>query len=610
MKSNMLNIIKPIFLVFFALQFNIHAADDFDAIFKEIKHEYILNQDGRSTYNYSHKLQLFSSYAVTRAYGETFIVYDPAWQKLTVGKSVTTMADGQIVSSPFNAYNEVLPRFASGAAPYLGLREMVVTHTGLEKNCTIELEYNIDTRKGFLPGMTGKIIIGGRNPIEKMDIIIKIPAGKELSINLTNKYSKLTKTKEGNYDVYSWTFMDLPQVAIESAQPAFEDFLPVLYFGTATNDEVIGHLLHDKKLFDLDDKVSAEIDSMISDRFSTIDKSMALRDYVANNVGTMAGALKYIGYKPLKAQEVYDRNIGSKLDKAILLSAMCNKAGIKAYPAIASKNNTASDDIAVVSQYENPFVLVFDGDNPIPIMMLDPNGRQHGLYPSRFLGVTFIPLVRDYKNTVRIYPKKDNDAVVFNCLLSLNKNRELNGKASVSLMGDYVPSVLNGKCDKNVKEALENQNFKVELKGPDFIAQPGGSYSKGATLSSKELLKEIGGVIKIDIPYCPLGIESKQITISPAERTTPFGLPLRINEKEFFSIEIPDNMEFSYVPDNVIIKNDIGRLEILYNPNGNRLEISRYFIIFKDMIGPAEYEMFYQLLSSRFDPKHKSFYIE
>ncbi len=607
------NIIKFIILAIIALQFNCLMAkesEDYDAIYKEIKHEYILNEDGSSEYNYSQKVQLFSSFAVNRAYGETFIDYDPKWQKLTVGKSVTTMAGGQVVSSPFNAYNEVLPRFASGAAPYLGLREMVVTHTGLEKNCTIDLEYKIETKKGFLPGMAGKIVIGARDPIEKLDIVIKVPAGRQLSLNLTNTYSKLTKIKEGKFDVYSWTFADLPLVAVESAQPPLEDFLPVLYFSTATKDEVISHLLGDKKLFDVDSDIKAEVNDLTADKFTIIDKSIALRDYVANNVGTMSGALQYIGYKPLEAREIFSRNVGSKLDKAVLLSAMCRQAGIKAYAAIASKNSAASDDIAVITQYENPLVLVFGGDNPVPIIMLDPNGRQDGLYPAKFLGVTLLPLVRDYSKTVRLYPKTDNSFAEFNCSMELDSTNLINGNASVTLSGSYIPSVSIKSNDDKIKQSIIGNGFDVELKDADFISQRPGVFSKDAEFTAKQPLEEAGGIIRIDLPYCPLGIETKHIPVIPAARTTPYKLPLKINEKESFIIRIPDNKKFSYVPDNIILKNDIGQLEILYNPDGNRLEISRHFIIYKEIINPKEYEMFYKLLSSRFDPMHRSFYIE
>ena len=92
--------------------------DTTDAVYEEMTHEYVLQPDGSTLYTYSHKLRLLTPYAFTRADGESFITYNPEYQKLTVLRSVTTMRDGRKVESPFNAYNEVLPRAAAGAGPF------------------------------------------------------------------------------------------------------------------------------------------------------------------------------------------------------------------------------------------------------------------------------------------------------------------------------------------------------------------------------------------------------------------------------------------------------------------------------------------------------------
>ena len=119
-----------------------------DAVYESMQHTWELLPDGGTIYTYGHSLKYLTNYAFTRAYGESFIVYDPNWQKLTVTKSVTTMADGMKVPSPFNAYNEVLPGFAANAAPYLHLREMVVTHAGLESGALVDFEYVVTTKPG------------------------------------------------------------------------------------------------------------------------------------------------------------------------------------------------------------------------------------------------------------------------------------------------------------------------------------------------------------------------------------------------------------------------------------------------------------------------------
>ena len=112
-----------------------------DALYHTIKKEYTLHEDGSIDYRYTHDLEIRTHIAFNRMYGETFVVFNPEFQDLEVHKSVTTMRDGKEVPSPENAFNEVLPRWAAGAPDFNHLREMVITHTGLETGSTIHLDY-------------------------------------------------------------------------------------------------------------------------------------------------------------------------------------------------------------------------------------------------------------------------------------------------------------------------------------------------------------------------------------------------------------------------------------------------------------------------------------
>ena len=93
-----------------------------DAVYKEQTKEFTLNGDGSISYHYSHKLLINTYFAFHNLYGEDFIVYDPAFQKLKINRSVTTMADGKQVPSPENAYNELLPGFATNVPAWNRLR--------------------------------------------------------------------------------------------------------------------------------------------------------------------------------------------------------------------------------------------------------------------------------------------------------------------------------------------------------------------------------------------------------------------------------------------------------------------------------------------------------
>ena len=122
-----------------------------DARFLNVEITYQLHEDGSWDMAYEQQARLDTYYAFNRALGETFIVYNPDFQKLEVLKSETTMADGRQVASPENAFNEVLPFAAHGFADFSHLREMVVTHTGLERGAMVDLHYRIHTRPAFFP---------------------------------------------------------------------------------------------------------------------------------------------------------------------------------------------------------------------------------------------------------------------------------------------------------------------------------------------------------------------------------------------------------------------------------------------------------------------------
>ena len=103
------------FLVFlFLFQVTI-SAEEGDAVYKKIVHEYTLNPDGSNEYREYKEIKLLSHLSFHRMYGETFIIFDPAYQELEINEAYTIMADGQRVDVPDNAFNEVLPRAASHA---------------------------------------------------------------------------------------------------------------------------------------------------------------------------------------------------------------------------------------------------------------------------------------------------------------------------------------------------------------------------------------------------------------------------------------------------------------------------------------------------------------
>ena len=107
-------------------------AQNSDATLNSVTETYTLNSDGSIDYDYFKSLTYNTQFAFNSLFGETFIVYNPEFQTLKINECYTIQSDGTRIDAPANAFNEVLPSAAANSSAYNGLREMVVTHTGLE----------------------------------------------------------------------------------------------------------------------------------------------------------------------------------------------------------------------------------------------------------------------------------------------------------------------------------------------------------------------------------------------------------------------------------------------------------------------------------------------
>lgn len=125
-------------------------AREADAVYNKLSEEYTINADGRSTYRCAKELKIQSHYAFNRAFGETFIEYNPKYQSVEINSAYVKMADGKIVEAPSNSITTMLPDYAAKAPWYNELTTIVVTHTALEIGAKIFLDYTITTKPGFM----------------------------------------------------------------------------------------------------------------------------------------------------------------------------------------------------------------------------------------------------------------------------------------------------------------------------------------------------------------------------------------------------------------------------------------------------------------------------
>ena len=180
-----------------------------EAEFRKLSKTYTLRADGSQELRVQKELTLFTHAAMNGLYGETFIVYDPEFQELTIHESYTRQKDGTVIKTPSNALVEVLPSSAANAPAYNHLKEMVVVHTGLELGATIYLDYSIVSKAGYLPELDVCCPVKELSPVKQFIFLLNVPAGTSVRYELLNASAKPVIAQGNGMKSFIWTLKDV-----------------------------------------------------------------------------------------------------------------------------------------------------------------------------------------------------------------------------------------------------------------------------------------------------------------------------------------------------------------------------------------------------------------
>lgn len=307
-------------------------AQEYEATYHLISKSYTLNEDGSMDYRYRKELQLFTTASFDK-YGETFIVYNPEYQTLTINEAYTVRKDGSVVKTPDNAFNPSLPYSCTDCERFNPLREMVVTHTALEYDATIVLDYTIHTQQPFLPSLMERVDLYEDAPVDHYEIAVTVPKEINLYHNLNwhgRQGGALPESTEGNVRKLQWQFYNLEQKTAESYLPHNE--LPYLMFTTFDSPTTFmsdftmqnAFMPAPANLYD------AVLKPIMDKDVSPMEKVIAIRDYVHDNIHTNALPIRYMAYVVASPYMVWSTNCGTPVEKNLLLESMLRTVGFNA----------------------------------------------------------------------------------------------------------------------------------------------------------------------------------------------------------------------------------------------------------------------------------------
>jgi hypothetical protein len=566
------------YLLFIIALFGIQIAfaqDKGDAVFEKAVHEYTLNEDGSSEYREYKEIKLLSHMSFHRLYGETFVIYDPEYQELQINEAYTIMADGQRVVVPDNAFNEVLPRAAAHAAPYNKLREMVITHTGLEVGATIYLDYTLKTMAGYMPAFMGEEVIKTIIPIKEKQVIINIPSGQELHYKMLNLRTAPAITEGKGIKTYTFTFKGLSANTREWGID--HELLPRLFFSAAKDLEraYFPFVAQPAFTYQANQEMEEAVKKIKEENEGDLKVALAIQKLVVNEIASWNLSLKYTGFKCRTPEEVWNSNAGTQLDKSVLLATLLLKANLSAVPVAIIPEKYYDRKVGSLYIFKDFAVMVKVGMGDR--IFLSANHTQ-----SQNLAFTLT-----------------GKEIIYHGNFTLEENGKLTGELDIMLANAANP-YFNLALDTAYAKRYASGVKEVELTRVDMVE----SMFK-LEIEKTGAFKQYGDYFFMGLPSSRSGISSWRFSYIETERQAPIKLKELIHEQYHYMIKLPDAYNLVSPAVDIKVDNAIGKLAISLRQDGNVVYVTREIKIYQDLIQYKEFDIFNELWNAWMNPNLK-----
>lgn len=559
-----------------------------EAEFKKISKEYTFHPDGSYDVRFYKELTIKSHVALNELYGETFIIYNPNYQSIEFNSSYTRQANGNKILTPDNAFNEVLPSEAANAPAYNHLREMVVTHTGLEIGATIFLDYTLRTKAGYLPaGIKPETddMLQEQSPIGEYSVKINLPSSLPLNYMLTGSSVKPKVIENGEMKQYSWEFKNIPPVAHEPNIPGNQVNVPRLTTCSYDSQESVLKTLHSNYTNNTDKTVENTVNELVNNKKNTLEKILAIQKYVALQIAFSRLNLQQTGYLARTPAEVLRTAYGTSLEKNILLVSMLRCIGENPeitvlYPSFLKKGIKGLNPIA------NMLAKVDNNGKPLFISALN--------YPTEPLELSAarnnIWMISD-KEVLPLTILENNSMIYYQADIKLSPEKaDINGK--IALKGALIPVMDEVVTENHIKNLASQagKTISTELISAD-------RRNAEMNFTAQKNLSSTHNYLLYELPTVRKGIETWNMNSLNSARKKSFELPYPVSENYTYTVTLSPDMILKTEPENIDIVKPFGKLHVSISQNDHIVTVKKEIQLNKTVLSPAEYVDFRNMMN-------------
>ncbi|HEY8205891.1 MAG TPA: DUF3857 domain-containing protein [Myxococcaceae bacterium] len=401
------------------------------------------------------------------------ITYSPNRQEVRVIRARVTKADGAVVDSYGDADRNINEPWSG---MYYDARAKVLSFPSLAAGDTLELQYRLEdtAQENLLSDYWGDVdYVQSTTRKLRYLYLVDMPSARPLFWDKQAMPAILEHSEQKMPEervLYRWSGKDVAKVVPEPSMPGWAEVVATLHVSTYRAWEQVGKyywgLVRDQIIPNDDVKKATAAVLKGVNRKDELAVIRAIYDYVVTNTRYVALEFGIHGYKPYRVDRVLSRRFGDCKDKASLIHAMLEAAGIDSRLVLLRMRHLGNigQEPASLAPFNHAIAYV-----PKYQLFLDGTAEFHGSkeLPSADRAASVLVVEPDkgstFFTTPEATPEDNATTLTMKVQLQPGGSAEVTGETKVS--GQVAPSYRRSYQAANARKSTFEQGWSQTFPG-------------------------------------------------------------------------------------------------------------------------------------------------
>lgn len=529
------------------------------------------------------------------------VSFDPNREKVKIIHARCLTPEGDVQN--LKADQIKISKGTSGSVHFSDDQEMSFSIPGVTVGSLVDYSYEIEEYNPFDPNLfSGGSYFQITRPIGEAVLRVSVPLDHKLyhvARNLTEEQAKPTIIEAVDSVLYTWKMEDMPPVISEPRMPPIRDVLPSIFYSIQKDHQYMQEKLkpmYDNR-FELTDDVKAKVNELVKD-------CKNLKEKIAKIYYFCQQEIRYISIKSNlasnqvghPADETLKNKYGDCTDKGMLLAVMLKHIGVEAYPVLILTNNAgkAVREIGIFDSNHCITEVHLDGR----VFYLDATATdfRYPYFRSDDHDTDALNMMLGTKNKVPLPPPEDNSTSSVRKITlepdgttHIDVETTCNGPTEASLRG-YARNLKPEEYEKLVRRSISAQtaDYKLEIAthtNPlDFDTQ----YKSHSAYTLNRFATKSGKYMIFSVPYFEISFPE----VSLEKRNYAIQHATSRQQSDHLKIKLPEGYAVKYLPPALRVQSPYVEFEIIYDQQGDEIEITRKMAFPRRYIPVEDYESY------------------